>query len=117
MHTTELKKLSAEIDKYKDLYNEMCDKYDTCGQCDIGKFIAEYSCELIPCEAVFMAVHLLGFSKETSDFIKQRYEDKNEMCSKTRCCDCDVFSIKCMSSHSNLICSEIYIALILLKDV
>ena len=117
MDTTELKKLSAEIDKYKDLYNEMCNKYDTCGQCDIGKLIAEYNCELIPCEAVFMAVHLLGFSKETSDFIKQRYEDKNEMCSKIRCCDCDVYTIKCMSSHSNLICSEIYVALILLKDV
>ena len=63
MDTTELKKLSTEIDKYKDLYNEMCNKYDTCGQCD------------------------------------------------------DIYTIKCMSSHSNLICSEIYVALILLKDV
>ena len=117
MDNAELKKLTNEIDKYKDLYNEMCNKYDTCSQCDVGKFIADYSCELIPCEAIFMAVRLLGFSKETSDFIKQRYKDKDEMCSKTRCSKCDINTIKCMSYHSNLICSEIYVALILLKDI
>ena len=116
MDTTELKKLSAEIDKYKDLYNEMCDKYDTCDQCDIGKFMNQYD-NSIPCEAVFIATHLLGFSKKTNDFIKQRYKNKDEMCSKTRCCDCDIYTIKCMCSHQNLICIEIYIDLILLKDV
>lgn len=117
MDTAELKKLTNEINEYKDLYNEMCNKYDTCGQCDISKFIAEYNCELIPCEAVFMAVRLLGFNKETSDFLKQQYKNKDKMCPKTRCCDCDIYTIKCMSSHSNLICSEIYVALILLKDI
>ena len=117
MNNAELKKLTNEINEYKDLYNEMCDKCEDCYHCELDKFMVEHNCEFIPCEAIFMATHLLGFSEETSDFLKQQYKNKDKMCLKTRCCDCDIYTIKCMSSHSNLICSEIYVALILLKDV
>ena len=117
MNNAELKKLTNEINEYKDLYNEMCDKCEDCYHCELDKFMVEHNCESIPCEAIFIATHLLGFSKETADFIKQQWKDKNEMCSKTKCSKCDINTIIRMSYHSNLICLEVYIALILLKDV
>ena len=117
MNNAELKKLTNEINEYKDLYNEMCDKCEDCYHCELDKFMVEHNCEFIPCEAVFMATHLLGFSKETSDFLKQQYKDKDEMCSKAKCSECDMYTIIRMSYHKNLICFEVYIASILLKDV
>lgn len=117
MNNAELKKLTNEINEYKDLYNEMCDKCEDCYHCELNEFMVEHNCESIPCEAVFIATHLLGFSKETSDFIKQRYKDKDEMCSKAKCSECDMYTIIHMSYHQNLICFEVYIASILLKDV
>ena len=117
MNNAELKKLTNEINEYKDLYNEMCDKCEDCYHCELDKFMVEHNCEFIPCEAIFMATHLLGFSEETSDFLKQQYKNKDKMCSKTKCSKCDMYTINRMTYHSNLICFEVYIASILLKDV
>ena len=118
MDTAELKKLTNEINEYKDLYNEMCDKCEDCYHCELDKFMVEHNCEFIPCEAVFMATHLLGFSEETSDFLKQQYKNKDKMCdSMIKCDDCDMHAIRYINDNKNLSCFEVYIASILLKDI
>ena len=117
MNDSELKALSDEIGKYRKLYYEMCDKYYNCDGCDIKNFMDQYDNNSLPCSAVFMAAYLLGFNKNTADFIKHQYKNKAKMCSKTKCSKCDMYTINRMSYHSNLICFEVYIASILLKDV
>lgn len=118
MNDLDKKALSDEINKYRKLYYEMCDKYYNCDQCDVKNFMDQYDNNSLPCSAVFIAAHLLGFNKNTGDFLKQQYKNKDKMCdSMIKCDDCDMHAIKCVNGNENLSCFEIYIASILLKDI
>ena len=39
MNDSELRALSDEIDKYRKLYYETCDKYYNCDECDVKNFM------------------------------------------------------------------------------
>ena len=118
MNDLELRALSDEIGKYRKLYYEMCDKYYNCDGCDVKIFMDQYDNNSLPCMAVFMAAYLLGFNKNTSDFLKQQYKNKDKMCdSMIKCDDCDMHAIRYINDNKNLSCFEVYIASILLKNV
>ena len=118
MNDLDRKALSNEINKYRKIYYEMCDKYYNCNECNVKKFMEQYDNGFIPCMAIFMATYLLGFNKNTADFIKHQYKNKDKMCdSMIKCDDCDMHAIRYINDNKNLSCFEVYIASILLKNV
>ena len=111
-----MQRIFDEVRRYDIMYNTMCDSIDDCSNCVINDFVNKYenSCS---CETIFMALQLLGNSKDTNDFLEQQRENmRRDYCDKNKCTDCHVRMILSENNYT-LTCLEIYVGMALLKDV
>ena len=88
-----------------------------CVDCKIKQFKNKYNIRISNCKVIFMAAELLGYNESTAKFIEDQYwDEKNKICSKINCSECYIYDIEHFSPIT-VSCLEIYIGLILLKDI
>ena len=94
----------------------MCDSIDDCSNCVINDFVNKYE-NNCSCETIFMALQLLGNSKDTNDFLEQQRENmRRDYCNKNKCTDCRVRMVLSENNYT-LTCLEMYVGMALLKYV
>ena len=117
MDVNEKKELCKEICAFNKLCSSLCERKKGCVDCKIKQFKNKYNIRISNCKVIFMAAELLGYNESTAKFIEDQYwDEKNKICSKINCSECYIYDIEHFSPIT-LSCLEIYIGLILLKDV
>ena len=113
-----MKEICDEIYKYNKMCDNMCNEYEKCNECNIYKFNNEYNTEIDNnCEAIFIAIHLLGYNVNTAEYIKKQYSDmKSKICVNYKCKYCPINDIKRKNKHY-LFRFEVYIGMSLLREV
>ena len=89
---------------------EICKTHNVCAACLIGKFEAIYGLKPNECNSVHIVEHLLGSNDYAAEFYKTQYNE------------CDTCIIKKTKDKyyeelGYVECSELYIAIKLLKDI
>ena len=88
-----MQEIYDEIYKYNEICDNMCDEYRDCSDCIVCKFKNKYDINIEDnCEAVYIAIHLLGYNANTAEYIKEQYKNmKSNLCAKRKCDDCFIF--------------------------
>ena len=113
-----MQEIYDEIYKYNEICDNMCDEYRDCSDCIVCKFKNKYDINIEDnCEAVYIAINLLGYNASTAEYIKEQYKNmKSNLCAKRKCNDCFIHDINRAKCY-DMFCFQIYVGLNLLKEV
>lgn len=113
-----MKEISDEIYKYNEMCDIMCEEYNDCTNCIVCKFKNKYNINIEDnCEAILIAINLLGYNADTAEYIKEQYNNmKSKLCANHKCNDCFIHDINRTKCY-DMFCFEIYIGMDLLREV
>ena len=97
--------------------NRICKENDRCTTCNVKRFKEKCGIKCDLCMRTFMAQYLLGDNEDAANFYKEEFKNFKDMCSNTRCKDCEISKLKTKHKELNIDCAVVYFAIKLLKDV
>ena len=98
---------------------KICKTHNVCATCPIGKFEAIYGLKPNECNSVHIVEYLLGSNDYAAEFYKTQYNEFRDMCLGRECDTCIIKKTKdkYYKELGYVECSELYIAVKLLKDI
>ena len=98
---------------------KICNEHNICTECPVGKFEIIGDINHNDCYSINITRYLLGDNVNASEFYKIQYNEFIDMCLRRECDTCIIKKTKdkYYKEFGYIECSELYIAVKLLKDI